>query len=532
MADKTETLSGSSFVGDINSDSSVHAFDGHNGAPTVNKNTDAPRALEAPEALDVAPEDIDEEKLGVQGSQSSLRRVQTSFSFFNERLSGQRKRIVVNTVLIYALMGACILGVFSIYWGSSYQRQTRFPNLRMLVVIEDDVAVNGTDPVIGNAMRQLLQTPAARELGNWMVQNTTEFRKLAADHGHDVFSEIQHQVHRQNYWTSIYVKPNATVNLRNAIINADSAYNVSYNSIVSFYETGRDMNSMTQYVTPHTQAIGRMFLGQQAHIVESLLGGVNTSQVFANIDAVRVATTPLAFTFIDARPLTDDVLVAPLQVGLIYMIIVTFFGFNFFGDLHREVIRSRVKKWHLLTYRVVASISSFLFISLFFSLVTLAFQVDFTVAFGKSGFLVYWMTTFLTMCAVGSMNEMMAMVCIMFYPPLLGFWLLFWVISNIAATFNPIALCPEFYRYTYAMPIHAAYEINKVIFFDTYKGAMGRNYAILVIWAVLAITGMGAVFFPFKKTMGKRAVEERKKIEEELLASRAKDAEGRIQFEK
>ncbi|KAM9929497.1 hypothetical protein OXX80_009664, partial [Metschnikowia pulcherrima] len=35
---------------------------------------------------------------------------------------------------------------------------------------------------------------------------------------------------------------------------------------------------------------------------------------------------------------------------------VTFFGFNFFGDVHREVIKSGVKKWHLLIYRVTASI--------------------------------------------------------------------------------------------------------------------------------------------------------------------------------
>ncbi|KAM9938066.1 hypothetical protein OXX80_002429 [Metschnikowia pulcherrima] len=477
MVEKREDSTGSSLAGDAESNSSVRAYDGHQ------DNT--------------APETVDEERLGFDRAQSALLRVQSGFSFFNERLSGQRKALAIKTLLIYALMGSCILGVFSIYWGSSYQRTTRFKNLRMLVVIEDDQTVNGLDPYIGNAMRETVSTPEAKELGFWDIQNTTAFQELAAKNGHDTWAEVQRQVHHQRYWASIYVKPNATLNLQSAIVDGDTGYNVSYNSVVSFYETGRDMSAMIQYVIPNLQAVGDMFTQRQSQIIAALLDGMDTSTVFASMDSVRVATSSLEVSYVDARPVTDDVLMAPLQVGLIYMIIVTFFGFNFFW---RRASRSD--------------------------------QVDFTVAFGKSGFLVYWMTTFITMCAVGSMNEMVAMICVMTYPPLLGFWLLFWVISNIAATFSPIALCPEFYRYTYAMPIHAAYEINKVIFFDTYKGAMGRNFAILIIWAVLTTTGMALVFFPFKNVLGKRAMAERKRIEHEILASHAKDEEGRIQFEK
>lgn len=525
MGDTSETLSGSSLAGDASLSNEIQAFEGPK-QHTINKNNKNNKNF------DIAPEDVGEEKMGVQRTPSVLQRVQTGFSFFNDKLSNQRKSLALKTLLIYAVMGTFILAIFSIYWGSSYQRTSRFKNLRMLVVIEDDQTVNGTAPYIGNFMRQTLETPEAKFLGNWEIQNTTEFQELARSHGHDTYAEIQRQVHHQKYWASIYVKPNATINLKNAIINGDTSYNVSYNSVVSFYETGRDMSGMNQYVTPHLQAIGGMFLHQQANIMELLLAHVDTSTVFANINAIKVASLSLEITYVDARPANDPVLMAPLQVGLIYMIIVTFFGFNFFGDVHREVIKSGVKKWHLLTYRVVASIASFFVISLFFSLVSLAFQVDFTVAFGKSGFLVYWMTTFIAMCAVGCMNEMMAMLCILVHPPLLGFWLLFWVISNIAATFSPIALCAKFYRYTYAMPIHAAYEINKVIFFDTYKGAMGRNFAILVIWAVFATIGMAAVFIPFKNTMGKRAMLERKAIEEQILASKAKDEEGTIQFDK
>lgn len=460
----------------------------------------------------------------LQKTPSMLQRMQSKLSFFNDELEGDRKTLVLRFGLIYVIMGVLIVGIFSVYWGSMYNRDSRIKNLRMLVVIEDD-------SVIGSAVRNLLETPEAKYYGDWLIQNNTAFNAQASRHNNTVAEEIEREVHHQHYWSSIYVKANASVNLYNAILAGDTAYNSSYNSVVSYYETGRDFLSMNSYVTPSVEFIEQLFLASQSEIMDSLLQNETLSKVFATSGALAVVSTPLEWTFIDGRPYTDPVLVAPSQVGLIYMVIVTFFAFNFFGDVHMSVAKLGVKKVHLVLYRVISTVVSFFVISFFYSLVTLVFQVDFTKTFGHSGFLVYWMTNFLTMWAVGCMNEVAAMVFIMFYPPLVGFWMLFWVITNISPTFTPLALSPKFYRYGYAMPLHASYEITKVIFFDTYKGALGRNYGILIAWVVIATLLLIVVFAIFGKTMGKRAAIARAKQEKEFEEKLRRDEEQRINFD-
>lgn len=463
-------------------------------------------------------------------TQTLIRKMTTRMSFFNEKLSHDRKHLLLKFLMVYAIMGFFILGIFSIYWGSMYKREFRSKNLRMLVVIEDDTTVNGIAPAIGDAMKTVLATTSAQSLGKWLIQNTTEFNEVAKSHGNTVYEEIQRQVHHQEYWASIYVPQNASANLYEAIVTGNTTYNVLLNSVVAYYETGRDFLSMAQYVTPNVQKVQLMFLRHQQNITTEILQGADYSEVFGNENSLSVAATPLEWVFVDGRPFRDPVLVAPSQVGLIYMIIITFFAFNFFSEIHQSVAKMGVKVVHLVLYRLLSTVANFFVMSFFYSLVTLAFQVDFTRTFGHSGFLVYWMTNFLTMWAVGAMNEAMGMLLIMYYPPLVGFWMLFWVIINISPTFTPLALSPKFFRYGYAMPIHASYEITKVIFFDTYKGALGRNYGILVAWVVLASIFLILVFKKFGKTMGQRAAAQRAQIEKELNEKRTRDEEETVDF--
>lgn len=468
-----------------------------------------------------------EQNHDLERTETLLQKVQTKLSFFNERLKVHRNRLFWQSVKIYLIMAVSVLAVFSIYWGSYFERENRFKNLRMLVVIEDDQPSNSMAPHIGNAIRLTLASPQAQKLGQWHIYNSTEFADFTGTNGLDPYTEIQKQVHEQHFWASIYVKPNATYNLYQAIASGNSSYNVSYNSIVSYYETGRDIIGMGTYVTPNINKINQMFLRNQSGIYDAILNGKNTSELFSNPAAVKVATSSLEFFFIDGIPFTDPVIVAPAQVGLIYMVILTFFSFNFFASVYQEAAKMNLKPISMLLYRVGSTVLSFLVLSFFFSMVSLAFQVDFTKAFGKGGWPIYWATNFLTMWAVGAVNEAVGMMIILWYPPMIGFWLLFWVVTNISATFSPIALTPNFYRYSYAMPIHASYEITKVILFDTYRGALGRNYGILVAWVVLATIALTALAIVFGKTMGKRAAIEKKKQEEEILEKyRVEETEG------
>ena len=114
--------------------------------------------------------------------------------------------------------------------------------------------------------------------------------------------------------------------------------------------------------------------------------------------------------------------------------------------------------------------------------------------------MVYWMSTWLFMLAAGGANENAVMLVITLGPQFLGFWVLSFVILNIAPSFFPLALNNNVYRYGYMMPVHNIIDIYRVIFFDLSRGKMGRNYGILV-----ALIALNTALLPFaSKYAGKK----------------------------
>ncbi|XXZ98813.1 hypothetical protein QA089_001323 [Meyerozyma guilliermondii] len=407
--------------------------------------------------------------------------------------------------LLKAFLGAIIfisayaLAVFSLYWGAAYDRVSKLKNLRMLVVIED-APVGNVQPVIGNSIRSLVQQPQVKRLGDWHVYSGEEFAKQAQKHDNTIEEEV-------------LARSITRSSGRLFIFNASG-------SIVSIYETGRDNMAMSSYVTPNVKSVEEMFLRKAAsHIAPPLIQQLSESQqtaLFKNDNTTALVSTQFPFVFSDHRPFTDPVLIAPTQVGLIYLIILTFIQLNFLMPINFMMGAMKLKNFHYVAVKMLVSYAGYFILSLMYSFVSLAMQVDFTVAFGKSGFLVFWMSSFLTMCAVGGMNEVFFLICFATIPPFIGAWLLFWVISNVTPTFSPLALCAHFFRYGYAMPIHASYEISKVVFFDTYKGALGRNYAILVIWNALVFVLLPFAAIFYKRRMAQKAIAERQKVVDEV----------------
>lgn len=468
---------------------------------------DVPRKFDVPDRG--SSNDTENEDISLLSRRPTLlERMKTNYSFFNEGLRDARVRLVRTFLLNYFVMAFLVLGIFSIYWGSYYQRNSRFKNLKMLAVIEDEQEVDGVYPYMSSHLREILETYGSY-YGNWHIYNHSDFKRIADSHNNSIEEDIARQIHHQKYWSSLYIRQNATRDYYNALRGANGDYNISQNFVKVTYETGRDFLNMNSYVTPNIKNIEQKWLENQANLTRSITGNISSDEladVARDPSSLHLLTTPLVFTYDDRIKFTDPVLVAPSQVGLIYLIIITLFQVNFFQEIHQYMAQLHLKIKVYLFYRFLASVFSYFILSLFYSLVTLAMQVDFTVTFGKSGFLVYWMFSFITMWVVGTANEIMVMLLVLFYPPLIGFWLLFWVIINITPTFSPMALLPKVYRYGYATPLHNSYELTKVVFFNTYKGEMGRNIGILFAWLAALSIAFPAVVGFFGITMKKRAM--------------------------
>jgi hypothetical protein len=161
----------------------------------------------------------------------------------------------------------------------------------------------------------------------------------------------------------------------------------------------------------------------------------------------------------------------------------------------------------LVIWRWLATITAYIFLSLAYSFVSMAFQINFfntnpitsetqvtmmeygnPVAYGHGTFPVYWMLNFFGMIALGLACENMAMVVGM---PWMGLFLIFWVISNVSTSFYDIEIAPAFYRWGYAWPLHSIVEGSRQILFGLHS-RIGLDFGILIAWSAV-----NSALFPF-----------------------------------
>ncbi|ODV95336.1 hypothetical protein PACTADRAFT_50070 [Pachysolen tannophilus NRRL Y-2460] len=422
---------------------------------------------------------------------------------------------------VYVTIFIGFVGILSIYWGSYYARTTRYKNLKFLVVIEDDTVVGDTQPYIGNSLIELLQTDEAKYYGDWNIYNSTSFQGMAAEHENTIGEEVLRQVHHQLYWGAIHVKANSTYLLFESILN-NSTMATTDTYIDCYYETGRDMSAVSLYILPFLQIISKLFVENSSLTILNNFfadnSGSSTSDaktlILNGIDALM---TKLPFNFIDNRPASSSVILGPSEMGLVYCLVLSFHQFNFSSKIHAE-LNKKLKAKSFLVFRLLSSQISFFVLSLVYCLITIAYRVSISEAFGKSGFLVLWAFIFLTMSALGGITENVALFIVARNRAYIGFWIVFFIVINVSPTFSIIALCPHFYRYGYALPIHSAKEALNVIFFNTYKDCLRRDIGVLVGWIVLSNIALPFSLRACSKHMAKQATKEKKKEADEEIA--------------
>lgn len=424
-----------------------------------------------------------------EAGQPALGRVKTRF--FSSKLSTHRNIFARRFALNCFLLGSLAIAMFSLYWGALYNHSSHYHNVKFIAVVEDDGDMGaGVIPIMDSAIPQ------------FFVYNTSSFRDK---YGQDVniSEKVHHLVHTKKFWGSLIVYPGTTDAFVDSLTTDDAPAFNSTDYFEFFYKTARDLSNMRASIVPLLTSIETTYK-------KTFFYNDYFPSVIANITNISgpnlSAAGDMNWKQIDNRPFTDYTLLGPMQVGLIYCILLTFFQLALFGPFH-AMLSPLLKPKHIILYRLVTSWATYFFLSLFFCTVSAIFHVDFTLAFGRGGFVVYWMTTWILMGAVGGANENVLSILLAYCPQYLGFWLISWIIINISASFVPLVLANRFYRYGYMTPIYNAMEIYRVIFTDTYKGDMGRNYGILAAWCVL-----NTLLFPFvMKIVGQKFMNDAKK---------------------
>ncbi|KAF5369050.1 hypothetical protein D9758_002945 [Tetrapyrgos nigripes] len=387
-----------------------------------------------------------------------------SASFTDKNMATARKIYFKVFVGASFMLVIAMYAVFSIYWGALWRTPAHtLPGW----VVNFDQSDIGTAVVQG-----LIQSPASRI--TWTERPASDFFGGAEDVGRDISEE--------KAWVAVVVHANATSRLNAAVASADSSYNGT-SAITVFANEARSENGFRSLIRPATEgaliAISQRFAQQFAKQLSSVS---NLQTLLSN--APQIVISPISYTIDNLHPFDIPVATAITFVGLIYLLILSFFIVNIALSA-RQVsgIEQHLTTGSLIKVRLATTIAAYFVISLFYSLLSKAFQVDFSRKFGAGGFVIFWMLNFIGMLAVGlALESMITLLTIRFVP----FFLLVWIITNVSVCFLPIEVLPRIYHYGYAVPFYNVSRAIRTILFST-KNNLGLNFGILLVWVAVSM---------------------------------------------
>lgn len=435
-------------------------------------------------------------------SSLSLQKFETRY--FSPRLAKQRRNVVLRFAMTVLTFAAFFFTIFALFWGSNAYTVKYYRKVKILGVIQDDIL--GEEMVSVTPLTTILSDMIAQTPGKWSLYNTTSFsQKFNLSGTQEINDKVTERIYHEAYWMSINVKPNATAKLYNSIADPTAPPFNASDIFEVMYESGRDPSNLRIAILPIIETLEENFAEYYTYTyLPSLLSNITRVNPNITFNYQNLATMGnINFGYIDYRPFYRRGLISPVQIGIIYGLVITVFQYLIYTPLHMEMAKYLTANNYII-YRIVISWVTFFFTSLFYCTVSAMFGFDFTKAFGRAGFVVYWMTSWLYMVACGGANENMISLIFLWKPQFLGFWILSFVILNIGPSFFPMVLNNAVYRYGYIMPIHNALDIFRVIFMDISKRHMGRNYGVLVAWIALNTAILPFVIKFVTKTNRKR----------------------------
>ncbi|KAF8885920.1 hypothetical protein CPB85DRAFT_1232523 [Mucidula mucida] len=375
------------------------------------------------------------------------------------------KMVVGGCVMIIMVM----LCIFSIYWGSLWTLPAH--NIQGWVVDFDGSSV-------GSAVTSGLASNTGKV--TWTEISASAFPNGASD--------VEHQLKENKVWTAIVVHANATTRLQSATQAAEASYNGS--QAISFYGVeARNENAFRSIIRPSAEA-ALIRISQQFAIsyIQSIDSGALSDLARA---APQILTAPIGYTTINLIPFDVPVATAMTFVGLIFLTIMTFF-FTMIGNGARLAsgFQNTLTTRSLITLRIGSIAVAYFVLSLFYSLLNRAFQVDFSrkqvisdTRFGHSGFLVFWMLSYVGMLAIGLAIEAMFTILNIRFTP---FFLITWIIVNVSVCLMPIEVLPRIYHYGYGSPFYHISASVRTILFGT-KNEIGFHFGILIVWVAISL---------------------------------------------
>lgn len=308
--------------------------------------------------------------------QSSLKIKRQGTRLWSPKMAPQRKKIVKQFVqinIIYAFFCFIVL-VFA--WGTVYNTASHYNKVNILAVIQDDSTQFDDITSATNVFPTLIEnTP-----GKWHVYNESTFKlKYGLQTSEDIDNQVIKLIYDEKYWVALNVKPNVTMNMIGSFTDKNHGIFNATDYFQIVYESGRDPAHVLKYMVPLVDEMETKFnqYCMDTYIPSAIknitIQNESTIIIWKNVAAMMT----MKFENIDYRPFYDRTLLISSQIGDVFAILLSIFQFLIYGALHGRVAPLLRKRSRIL-YRIIISMVTHFFASLFWCIVSAMFQVNFT----------------------------------------------------------------------------------------------------------------------------------------------------------
>lgn len=273
------------------------------------------------------------------GSQDEEQQQQTPapVGYWDPSLKAVRHEAWMKWTITTGFLMAFILGCLSIYWGVFTHAEANLTSLHVFVADFDGQVApydsSGEAPIVG---------PAIQRLANQMVQSSKPslgyLPRNAADFNNDPI-QVRQEIYDFKAWAAIIINPNATSMLYSALRNGNTSYD-PLGACQLVYVQARDNTNWNSFIYPQiapfmteaTTMVGEMW----AQMV--MQNATSDQSLLRNAANVPQALSPaIGFSQYNLRPFYPYTTIPAVSVGLIYLIIVSFFSFSFYLPIHFKV---------------------------------------------------------------------------------------------------------------------------------------------------------------------------------------------------
>jgi len=377
-----------------------------------------------------------------------------------------------------------------LYFGAYFRQTENAYRLTVRVLNLDSQYAQNVDgapdailgPAIVDAVENSISSAPHFHLGYQIAGNDELSRlKLTEDgQGMNASEYARDLVLSQDVWAVILIHPNATVLATEAADFGQGDYD-SRGALAFYYEEARIFYGTNQYIVTLADISIRSGI-QQANInfannyLQNAVAAGNTNALVTASNGNALASA-FGYSSYNLRPFDQIVAEAPTTAGAIYLIIFTFLISPMWKEAFTP-LANKLNRSSELFLKVAVPILAYFWLSLMYSLVSLAFQLNFNITSGHIGFFLYWMMNWTTMTSLGLIMESALLLLGQLFMP---FFLIFWVILNVSVAFLSISDQDPWYTYGFIMPVWNSVDASKSIIFGT-KNHLAQNFLVCLGW--------------------------------------------------